>query len=156
MPTADERNGIFSRQSRRDQRSAHPPAFRRQPVPRNRFDPTAVKLLELWPQPNFTGSGTRNNFIRNPPWQVNRDNVDARVDHNVSGKDNIFGRVSIARFKSLRDSRFPEPARGGQNNDRAIDDNPARSVAFSYTRILRPTLLNEFRYGFVRQVVRQA
>ena len=48
---------------------------------------------------------------------------------------------------------FPEPARGGQNNDRGIDDNPARSIAFSYTRIFRPTLLNEFRYGFLRQVV---
>ncbi len=61
--------------------------------------------------------------------------------------------MSIARFKSLRDSVFPEPARGGQGNDRAIDANPAKSVAFSYTRVLRPNMVNEFRYGFVRQVV---
>ena len=112
-----------------------------------------MKLLELWPQPNFAGSGTRSNFIRNPPWTIDRDNVDTRVDHNLSDSDKIFGRVSIARYKSLRDSVFPQPARGGQGNDRGIDDNPARSVAFSYTRIIRPTLLNEFRYGFLRQVV---
>ena len=63
-------------------------------VPRSRFDATAVKLLDLWPQANFTGSGTRNNFIRNPPWRVDRDNVDARIDHNISDKDTVFGRVT--------------------------------------------------------------
>ncbi|MBI3281260.1 MAG: TonB-dependent receptor, partial [Acidobacteria bacterium] len=43
--------------------------------------------------------------------------------------------------------------RGDPGNDRALDDNDAHSVAFSYTKILRPTLLNEFRYGFIRQKV---
>jgi hypothetical protein len=153
VPSAGERNGIFATSLAiiNDPLTRQP--FAGNAVPRARFDAAAAKLLELWPQPNFSGSGTRNNFIRNPPWQVDRDNWDTRIDHNLSDRDKLFGRFSIARFKSLRDSVFPEPARGGQNNDRAIDANPARSVAFSYTRIIRPTLLNEFRYGFVRQVV---
>lgn len=153
VPTASERNGIFATSLAviNDPLTRQP--FAGNAIPRNRFDGTAAKLLELWPQANFSGSGTRNNFIRNPPWQVDRDNWDTRIDHNLSDNDKIFGRVSIARFRSFRDGVFPEPARGGQNNDRALDANPARSIAFSYTRIIRPTLLNEFRYGFLRQVV---
>jgi len=153
VPSADERNGLFSRTLGviNDPLTKQP--FANNQVPRNRFDATAVKVLELWPQPNFSGSGTRDNFIRNPAWRVDRDNWDTRVDHTLSEKSNLFARVSVARYKSLKDSVFPEPARGGQNNDRAVDVNPARSVAFSYTRIIRPTLLNEFRYGFLRQVV---
>ena len=154
VPTADERNGVFSPSLA----TIVDPGNNRQPfpnnaVPRNRFDASSAKVLELWPQANFSGSGTRNNFIRNPPWSINRDNIDTRVDHNVTDNDVVFVRVSVSRYKNLRDSVFPEPARGGQNNDRAIDNNPARSVAFSYSRVLRPNLLNEFRYGFLRQVV---
>jgi hypothetical protein len=122
-------------------------------IPRSRFDSTAAKMLDLWPQPNFTGFGTRQNFIRNPPWNAVRDQYDARVDHNLTENDKIFGRFSLNRFDNLRDSVFETPARGGQNNDRAFDDNDARSAAFSYTRILRPNLINEFRYGFIRQKV---
>src|SRR2546422_682538 len=59
VPAPDERNGVFSRSL-----AVINDPFTRQPfpdnqVPRSRFDATAVKLLDLWPQPNFTGSGTR-------------------------------------------------------------------------------------------------
>jgi hypothetical protein len=152
VPNADERNGLFSKTLATINDPLTMLPFANNQIPRSRFDPTAVKMLDLWPLPNFSGLGSRNNFIRNPPWAVDRDNVDARIDHNISDKDKMFGRVSIARYKSLKDSVFPEPARGGQNNDRALDNNPAKSVAFSYTRIFTSNLVNEFRYGFVRQV----
>jgi hypothetical protein len=153
VPTADERSGVFalSLAAIVDPLTRQPFAGNR--IPSSRFDAAAVKVLPLWPQPNFTGSGSRNNYIRNPPWRVDRDNWDTRVDHNLTAKDSVFARVSIARYRSLRDSVFPEPARGGQGNERGIDVNPARSAAFSYTRVIRGNLLNEFRYGFLRQVV---
>ncbi|MBI1897588.1 MAG: hypothetical protein HYS04_13845, partial [Acidobacteria bacterium] len=150
VPTAEERGGVFSR-AVRDPLTGAPFAGNR--IPGERFDPVAVRMLELWPQPNFAGSGTRQNFIRNPPWTTDRDAYDARVDHNFSDNDKIFGRFSKMRFDNLRDSPLPEPGRGDPGNDRALDDNDAHSVAFSYTKILRPTLLNEFRYGFIRQKV---
>ncbi|MBI3693362.1 MAG: TonB-dependent receptor, partial [Acidobacteria bacterium] len=153
VPTAAERGGLFSPALAIIRDPANGQPFPGNQIPRSRFDPTAVKLLDLWPQPNFAGSGTRDNFIRNPPWNTTRDQIDTRIDHNLSSSDKMFGRFSLFRFDNLRDSVFPEPARGGQNNDRAFDDNDSRSVAFSYTRILRPNLLNEFRYGFNRQKV---
>jgi hypothetical protein len=153
VPTADERNGIFSPSLAVVVDPVTRQPFPNNTIPRTRFDATAARLIDLWPQPNFAGLGTRANFIRNPPWRVTRDNWDTRVDHNLTDRDKMFGRVSIARYRSLRDSVFEQPARGGQANERAIDDNPARSVAFSYTRVFSPTLINEFRYGFLRQVV---
>ena len=153
VPTADERNGIFSPTVVLVRDPVTNQNFPGNAIPRARFDSTAAKMLELWPQPNFSGFGTRQNFVRNPPWNTTRDQYDFRVDHNLSESDKIFGRFSLNRFDILRDSVFEAPARGGQGNDRAFDDNDARSVAFSYTKILRPTLINEFRYGFSRQKV---
>ena len=153
VPTAAERSGLFAPTLAviRDPASGQP--FAGNQIPRTRFDSTAARMLDLWPQPNFAGTGTRANFIRNPGWSTTRDQVDTRIDHNLSAADKLFGRLSVFRFDNLRDSVFEQPARGGQNNDRAFDDNDARSVAFSYTRILTPRLLNEFRYGFSRQKV---
>ncbi|MBI4909376.1 MAG: TonB-dependent receptor [Acidobacteria bacterium] len=150
VPTADEKNGIFSPNLRviRDPLNGQP--FSGNAIPRSRFDSTSTRLLELWPAPNFTGS-TRNNFIRNPPWNTDNHQYDTRIDHNLTSRDKLFARLSFAAFKNFRDSVFPQPARGGQGNDRALDDNPARNFAFSYTRILSSSLVNEFRYGFIRQ-----
>jgi len=153
VPTADQRNGIFSPTLVLVRDPLSNQNFPGNAIPRSRFDATAARMLDLWPQPNFTGFGTRQNFVRNPPWNTVRDQYDFRVDHNLSENDKVFGRFSLNRFDNLRDSVFEAPARGGQNNDRAFDDNDARSIAFSYTKILRPTLINEFRYGFSRQKV---
>jgi hypothetical protein len=153
VPTAEERQGIFDPRLVivRDPATNQP--FPGNRIPTERFDSTAQRMLELWPMPNFAGLGTRQNFIRNPPWNTTRDQIDGRMDHNFSDNDKVFGRLSLNRFDMFRGSVFDPPARGGQNNDRAFDDNDARSAAFSYTRVLRPTLINEFRYGFSRQKV---
>ena len=153
VPTDDERQGIFSPSlaTINDPLTGRP--FPGNRIPRDRFDPVAVKMLELWPQANFAGSGTRQNYINNPPWTTDRDAIDGRVDHNFSENDKVFGRFSKMRFDNLRGATLPGPGRGDAGNDRAFDDNDAHNIAFSYTKILRPNLLNEFRYGFIRQKV---
>ncbi|MEZ5353668.1 MAG: carboxypeptidase regulatory-like domain-containing protein [Bryobacteraceae bacterium] len=153
VPTADERNGIFNSALVTVRDPATGQAFPGNRIPASRFDPVADKLRTIWPDPNFSGLGTRSNFISGPAWNTTRDAIDARVDHSFSDKDKIFGRFSYSRFDNLRQSVFPEPARGAQGNDRALDDNDARSLAVSYTRVVSSTLINEFRYGLSRQKV---
>ena len=150
MPTTAERQGLFA-DAIKDPLTGQP--FAGSQIPASRIDPVALKLLALWPAPNFNGAGARNNFARNPPWNTDRSQFDNRVDHNISERDKIFGHLSVNRFNNFQDSVFPYPARGGQDNNRALDDNKAYSAALSYTRIITPTLLNEFRYGFIRQLV---
>ncbi len=153
VPTPEERGGVFATRLATivDPSTGQP--FPANTIPRARWDSTAVKLLELWPAANFTGSGTRQNFIRNPPWNNDRDQFDVRIDHDLTGKDKIFGRFSKNRTDNLRGSVFDLPARGAAGNERAFDDDDAHSGVFSWTRIFRSNLVNEFRYGFVRQKV---
>ena len=150
VPTSDERNGIFATSLAivRDPVTNQPFAGNR--VPRDRFDSTSVRLLDLWPLPNLSNTGSRNNYGRNPPWTLDRDQIDARVDHNFSANDRAFVRFSMARFHERRESVFTTPARGDRDGFRNNSNNPARSLALSYTRIITPNLLNEFRYGLSR------
>lgn len=153
VPTADEKSGAFpaSLGAIRDPLTGQP--FANNTIPRSRFDATASRLLELWPAPNFAGSGTRQNFTRTPPWNNDRHQTDTRIDWDATSKDKIFGRFSKNATTNLRGSVFDPPARGAAGNERAIDDDDAHSAVFSWTRILRGNLINEFRYGFSRQKV---
>jgi hypothetical protein len=153
VPTADERNGIFSTRLAAIVDPATGQPFPNNTIPRTRFDPVAARMLELWPDPNFSGSGTRQNFTRTPAWNNDRDQIDGRIDWDASEQDKVFGRFSKNRTDNLRGSVFAPPGRGAAGNDRALDDDDAHSAVFSYTRILKPTVVNEFRYGFVRQKV---
>ena len=152
VPTDAEKQGIFptSLAIIKDPTTGQP--FPGNQIPTSRFDPTAAKMLSLWPESNFAGSGTRQNFVSNPAATLNRNSIDARVDHNFSDSDKLFVRFSHQTLDSNNGSIFPEPARGAGANLYSINTNPAYSAALSYTKILRPTLINEFRYGFVRQL----
>lgn len=153
VPTDAERQGIFSTDLAiiKDPTTGQP--FPGNQIPAARLDSTAAKLVPLWPEPNFAGTNTRNNYASNPPSTVTRNSIDTRVDHDFSDTDKVFGRFSHQNLQSHIESIFPEPARGNVGNTFSNNTNPAYSVAFSYTKILKPTLVNEFRYGFVRQLV---
>lgn len=153
VPTVAERNGVFDPALRVIRDPAGNQPFPNNTVPRSRWDSTSEKVLPLWPVPNFGGFGTRTNYISSPAWTTDRDAIDTRVDHSLSNSDKIFGRFSFSRRDNLRGSVFEQPARGGAGNDRAFDDDDARSAVFSWTKIITPALLNEFRYGFNRQKV---
>ncbi len=152
VPTGAEKQGIFptSLAVIKDPQTGQP--FPGNQIPAARFDPTASKLEALWPSPDYVGPG-RFNYLANPPSTLTRNTIDTRVDHSFSDKDKIFARFSHQVLNSDINSIFPEPARGDLGNEWSVNTNPAYSVAFSYTRIFTPTLVNEFRYGFVRQSV---
>jgi hypothetical protein len=150
VPVPDERAGIFSPTLRVIRDPANGQPFPGNRIPLEGFDPVAAKLLALWPQPNFGGSGTRSNYIRNPPWNKNRHQIDVRVDHGFSANDRVFARVSVFNQNEFLDSILPGIARGGMSGFYNRGVNPSRNAALSYTRILSPVLLNDVRYGFNR------
>ncbi len=151
VPLANERAGIFDQAFHgavRDPLTNQP--FPNNTIPRSRFDPVAEKLSSFWPLPNFTGSGARANYVSATPWKQTRDQYDFRGDHNFNGNNKMFARVSLTRFQNDRYPALPLPARGGQAFEWNSFNNPARSAALSYTRILTPSLVNEARAGFSR------
>lgn len=110
-------------------------------IPSSRFSQRAQKLIPFFPQPNFSGRPGQN-FMRDVP-QVNDNNQgNVRVDHIVSAKDNVFGRLSI--LDSLRTRRSTIPYGG------TLDDIRGINGALNWVRTLSPPLLNELRLGFNR------
>ncbi|MGA2429444.1 MAG: TonB-dependent receptor [Candidatus Acidiferrum sp.] len=116
-------------------------------IPANRLDPNAIKLLNLFPAPNLPG--LFNNYASNPVLSNNADQFDVRIDHNISQKDSIFGRVSYVDNPTFIPGPFTGIADGGSFSS---GDQEARSlnIVVSETHMFSPTLINEARAGYNR------
>src|SRR5688572_3749675 len=129
-------------------------------IPRNRFDPAAVKFLSLNP---FRGEGNRNNqtfFDSTGPRQnlsidtdknSYRSGFDEKIDHSFSDNHKIFGRYSNARHRSMSGTWQMQLA----NRDLDYIGTPIpvdfRQVAISDSYVISPTTINEMRLGWNRR-----
>ena len=144
VPTSFARSGDFSREgvNIRDPYTFQP--FPGNIIPASRISPIAQKILPMYPLPN-TGSADRrsaSNYRDNRSTSINSDQYEARVDQNFSEKHHLYGRFS---YKN-------NPATGTNNLTLPSDTQSAKfwQVNTSWTYTIAPTLLNEFRFGYVK------
>jgi hypothetical protein len=116
-------------------------------IPANRIDQNVVNLLNLFPQPN--NPGVFNNFTSDPVVQDRIDQGDARIDHNFSDRDQLFGRVSFSNEPTYKPGPFQGIADGGAFND-GFQTAALNNDVLSWTHSVSPTLINEARIGFSR------
>ncbi len=117
-------------------------------VPAGRLNADAVRLMNLYPEPNQPG--LNNNYV------VNRDNTDdthsfdVRLDHNFSNDARFFARYSFSDNQKVRPSPFEGDGDGGGfgEGDEAVRVN---GFAASYTHTFSSTLINEARVGLSRE-----
>ena len=116
-------------------------------IPSNRIDPRSVSLLNLYPTP--TNSGLFNNYSANPALKNTSDQFDARVDHNFSDKDSIFGRLTYSDNPTFIPGPFGGIADGGSFS---TGDQEAKgwNAVLSETHIFNTKLVNEARVGYNR------
>ncbi len=148
VPTQAERSGDFSQTANLG--NLNDPLgdpFANKTIPSARFDSSFNQLADLYPAPNFADN-TRRNFVNNPPWTTDRDQLDFRYDHTFSANDNFFVRYSHYRYDNLRAAPLPGLARGSVGNDRSLDDNDGDHLASSWTHVFSPTMINEVRVGY--------
>jgi hypothetical protein len=117
-------------------------------IPPNRIDPIAAKILQgdFWPAPNAPGS--RDSRTGNPiqnfaDGRSNRNTTNqymGRIDHRLSESDTIYGRFGWNDADSFSPGSFP-------GNER-LTDNRQVVLGFNYTRVLSPSKVNEFRFGW--------
>ena len=100
--------------------------------------PVAVKILPYLSTP--TASGTTNNWTGNLPSQVNEDSTLERVDHNINGKINLFGRFA---WQSV--NNFTQAVNLANT---AYTTTKTRNGVAGYTHIITPKLVNDLRFGF--------
>ena len=143
VPTALEKSGDFSQTAGlttlKDPLGG---TFADKKIPASRIDPVAKNLMALYPEPNFNDPLTRTNYVSSPPSRIDRNQYDGRVDHTLTDKDTIFGRLSYYNFKNLDDGPIPGIADAG-----ALHDNFGYQMAISETHVFSPNWVNEFRFG---------
>ena len=126
-------------------------------IPINRWDPIAAKMINAYPTP--TSTARFNNYLANLVQHQNWNQGDARVDHQLTPKDNFFARWSIQNTETIVPSTFPPTQIAGISQPVNLADEasfagvssaPTQHAVASYVHIFTPRLVNEFRAGFSR------
>src|SRR4051794_13817316 len=115
-------------------------------IPQNRLNASSLAITSLVPLPNFGNpNALSRNFFYQPSQFSNTDQGDIRVDQSLSSKNNFYARFSIGANSKPAVGIFPGFIGGGASSI----DNSAQGV-ISDVHIFTPTLINEFRFGYVR------
>ncbi|HZY62291.1 MAG TPA: carboxypeptidase regulatory-like domain-containing protein [Edaphobacter sp.] len=109
---------------------------------------TAMKLLNLYPQPNTNGAKLYDNFVENLNGVSNSWQWGTRFDWNVSERDQMFVRFSYLNAPSSYPPPLGTVLDGGSYGADGKIINQADNFAFSETHIFSPNLINELRFGY--------
>jgi hypothetical protein len=167
VPTLAERNGDFS--NTRDGQGRvipiyDPDSTRTNPngngvvrdpfpgniIPSNRIDPLAQRLLQYLPLPNVAPNNpftNANNYLSLIGFPTDQGQISARIDHNFSEKDKIFGRYT--RTKNTRMNRAW--GNGLADTDARDDQRNNHNFVLSETHVFSSALVNDFRASVTRQ-----
>jgi hypothetical protein len=141
VPTAAMRAGDFSKEpvSLRD-------PFTGQPLPGNQVPASQIvavarKVMEFYPLPNFGPADVQRsaNFRKNEAAPITSRQSDVRLDHILTEKQSLFGRVSWKNISTISPTWQLLPA-----DTTAVH---ARNFILSHNYSIKPNLLNEFRFG---------
>jgi carboxypeptidase family protein len=117
-------------------------------VPAGRLNADAVRLMQLYPEPNQPG--LNNNYVVNRDNTDNTHSFDVRIDHNFSSNDRFFARYSFSDNHKVRPSPFEGDGDGGgfAEGDETVRVN---GFAASHMHMFSSTLINEARFGVSRE-----
>jgi hypothetical protein len=111
-------------------------------------DPNVEALFNQYPHSNSTAVGDGFNFVGYTfaaPTPGSLNTYVAKFDFNLTQNQHVFVRGGMQGDNLGSGPQFP-----GQPQS-LISTNTSKGVIVSYTATLRPTLINNFRYGFIRQ-----
>ncbi len=154
VPTLRMRAGDFSELTRIIYDPTTPGVpFSGNVIPNGRIDTVARNILtQLYPEPNTTGTRqangqTINNYLLNPIKNRDDNQFDVKVDHNLTDENRFFIRYSYQKVHRLQPASLPHGDAGATfgAGDGKIT---AQGLAFNDTHTIRPTVLNEFRFGW--------
>lgn len=166
VPTLAQRNGDFS--NTRNAAGAvipiydpattranpsNPAQFLRDPflgnsIPRNRFNPVALRILEFLPLPNAAGNANTNvgNFVTTAANRISKDTFSIRLDHQLTERQRLSGRYNFDNTPIRRPDYYgnlASPTFGSQVFKR-------RNFGMDYTVTFSPTMVGNFLFSFTR------
>lgn len=131
----------------RDPLSATP--FAGNLIPASRLDPVGAAIASLYPEPNVAGARSRNNNFRsNQPTRTTTNVAVARLDHNFSLNDRIYGRFLANESDTFNAPVFPVP---GTDVYHSTSDNSFYSWSATWQHTFSPLTTLESRYSWDRR-----
>ncbi len=124
-------------------------------IPTNRLSPQALAILNYFPMPNTSLSGTPeyNNYSSSGTETITGNQWNTRWDYYGNEKNTFFGRYSYAGFTEQAPGAFGLEAGGPAFNNANYAGNSNalnQSASAGWTYTASPTLINEFRFGYMR------
>lgn len=123
-------------------------------IPSSDLSPQALKIMSYFPLPNtqqIPGAPFVNNYAVNGAVAITGNLWNTREDYYLNEKNTIFGRYSYAAYTEQAPGAFGELAGGPTfvnyaGNSQALN----MSLALGWTNTISPTLINDFRFGWMR------
>ena len=109
-------------------------------IPPAMFSAVSSKVLSLYPLPNTGSTFTNNNYNVNVPANYHSNGFDVRGDQYFGKKLSVFGRFTHKNISTLSPTELLFPS--STNYERV------RMLVTSATYTIKPTLLDEFRFGY--------
>jgi hypothetical protein len=123
-------------------------------IPDPQLSQQAKNLVKLWPSPNIALSPLTpmyNDYAAGGSLAITGNAYNTREDYYLNQKNTIFGRYSYQGFTEVGPGAFGEIAGGPAFGHYAGNSQASnQSVAIGWTTIFTPTLVNEFRFGWMR------
>lgn len=114
----------------------------------DQIDAVAQGILKLYPAPNTNGNLIYNNYVTNQNSVDNRWSWDARVDWNISPKDQTFARYSYLNERATYPPPLGPVLDGGSYGADGAIVNFAQQFVGSETHVFNPQTTNEFRFSY--------
>lgn len=156
-PTAAERSGDLSGLLIRPDARGNPApvrlydpltngqTFANNVIPRSRLSPVAAEMLKLVPEsPLPAGRITDFNAIFLKPRYDNSDKIDGRYDYNISGRDRLFARATLARLNQAVGYSGEVPGFYGFSTKRLW----THAAVMNWTRTVNPATIGVFQFSF--------
>jgi outer membrane receptor protein involved in Fe transport len=141
LPTAALRGGDFSGAAPVIDPLTQAP-FPNNRIPEGRIDAVSKSVMALLPLPTRTGLSNNFSGVENSRGRSNQLNL--RLDHQVSSTDSLSGHVNVS------DILGQDPVAGSPPGFAPIITLKTKTLGAQWTHVLGPSTVNQFRLGYTR------
>jgi outer membrane receptor protein involved in Fe transport len=127
--------------------TAAPVAFNR--IPAARISPISREFLRVWPTSTTPGANAGTDELSfTKPFDNSLNRINARGDHQLSPSDQVFG---VFHRQWGRNVNYPGNLIVGPEGEQ-IQRADDYALTTGWNRTFTPTLLNSFRFGYMRRI----
>ncbi|HEX3892630.1 MAG TPA: carboxypeptidase-like regulatory domain-containing protein [Terracidiphilus sp.] len=119
-------------------------------IPTGLINNIGQAMMNVYPAPNASNASSGYNYVNQPVRTLDETKFDGRLDHTLSGKDNLFARFSYDQAFSFVPGGGPGLAESNAfgSNERII--NHARNIALGETHVFSAAMVNQASFGYNR------